>query len=219
MEITGGQIALKTATVLIPLAISAGRSCFGSCRTPDKIKKHVLLVPSKGGKGLMLHKLSSQKQFMVIDLDEYMGTLCKRDMLERLKEARRTHSSLMEAITYTECANQVLDYVRKQQKANRSLQVLFITSCWAWAQNRKPDAVVIACPSKEFFEEILANEERRIKDESGTDAEVMACREGLRISRQDFLESLPGGTMPAIYSSYDELEAMVRERLAIVKTL
>ena len=219
MEMTGGQIALKTASVLIPLAISASKSCFGTCRTPDKIKKHVLVLPSKGGKSLMLHKLSSQKQYMVIDLDDYMRTLCKRDMLERLSEARRTNSTLMEAIAYTECANVVLEHVKGQIKANKSLQVLFLTSCWAWAQQRKRDAVVMACPSKEFFEEILTAEEKRIKDNHGTDAEVLTAREGLRVSRQDFLESLPADAEIAIYSSYDELEKMVRERLAIVKTL
>ncbi|KAA0160137.1 hypothetical protein FNF27_08267 [Cafeteria roenbergensis] len=86
----------------------------------------------------MLNKLSSQKQYMVIDLDDYMRTL---------------------------------------------------------------------------------SEEKRIKDNYGTDAEVLTAPRGTARVRQDFLESLPTDAEIAIYSSYDELEKMVRERLAIVKTL
>ena len=220
MEMTGSQIAIKTASVLIPLAISAGKSCFGGVRAPDKVRKHCLCIPTRGGKGFLANALSGQKQYLVIDVDEQIQILCKRPQLEALESAKRSGSSLAVDIAYKQCADVVLAEVKGLQKTTKTLKVLFLTSSYMWACARKHlDGVMMAAPESSFFEEIVEAHKKKLKADNHTDAELLVEVERIRRARKDFLESLPVGAEVAIYGSYDELLSMVRDRLAIVKTL
>jgi len=53
-------------------------------RNPTKIQKHVLLLPSRSGKSYLYSKLASQKNYMVIDVDEFLKTCSSRDEIDRL---------------------------------------------------------------------------------------------------------------------------------------
>jgi len=197
--------AIQGASAILPVAMYVARGCYNHrVRLASKIQKHVLCLPSKGGKSLLFHKLGTQKKYLVIDVDEFLPTVCAPDELRRLDMAQSAGNFLQETIYYSECADKVLAYMRKQLKQNKSLKVLFVTSCWAWAQRFRQDAVSIACPDRDFFAQIL---ERfpETKDE-------------LRVKREEFLESVPKACVQT-YNSYEELESMVRKRLDIVHTL
>ena len=195
---------IQGVSMLMPVALFVARGCLARIRDPAKIQKHVLVLPSKGGKTFLTQRLSKQKTYMIIDLDEAIAKSCSPEELTRYTSEMRSGGFLKSQMYYTECANKVLTYIRTQLKKNRGLKVLFLTSCYAFASQFKPDSIAIACPDREFFDEILE--------------EHAGMKEELRQAREDFLEAVP---KPAVqsYNSYAELEKMVRARLKIVHTL
>lgn len=197
---------VQGASALLPVAIFVAKGCMAArrIRPASKIQKHVLCLPSKGGKTFLFNRLSTQKKYMVIDLDDFLKTCCTTDMMDRLNSAQIARNHFQAEMYYAECANKVLEYIRKQLKNKPTLKVLFLTSCWAWTQAFKKDAIALACPDKDFFQTILE--------------ENAGIREQLRRDREDFLETVPRQAVQT-YNSYKQLEEMVRTRLDIVHTL
>jgi len=196
---------VQGASALLPVAIFVAKGCMARrIRPASKIQKHVLCLPSKGGKTFLFNRLSTQKKYMVIDLDDFLKTCCTTDMMDRLTSAQIARNHFQAEMYYAECANKVLEYIRKQLKNKPTLKVLFLTSCWAWTQAFKKDAIALACPDKDFFQTILE--------------ENAGIREQLRRDREDFLETVPRQAVQT-YNSYKQLEEMVRTRLDIVHTL
>lgn len=189
--------------VLTPLAIHTYKSCIRPrIRNPKNIKKQVLLLPPKGGKGYLYKKLSSQNQYMVIDVDEYLVSIVSKSDVERLKNAKQNDSFFELDLYYKSCADKVLDFVKKQIKTNRKMKVLFLSSSYTWASSFSHDAVCIAAPDSEFFEKILETFEPEKRDQ-------------VRKGRNMFLDSLPSKSVCTTYHSYEELEQLIRNRLGI----
>jgi len=196
---------VQGASVLLPVAYYVARGCWKEhMRKACKIQKHVLCIPSKGGKSLLYHRLASQKQYLVVDVDEYLSTVCDDKELSRLRMSQDSGNFLQESIYYAECADKVLAFMRNQLKKNSGLKVLFITSCWAWASRFRYDSSIIACPGKDFFAQIL----ERFPDDM----------DALRLRRDEFLEAVPRKAVQ-IYNSYEGLEDLVRKRLNLIHTL
>lgn len=196
---TGLTIALNALT---PLAIYTYKSCMARrIRNPTTIIKQVLLLPPKGGKGFLYKKLSSQTQYMVVDVDEYLKSIVSNEDMARLKVAKQNESFFELDLCYKSCADKVLKFVKDQIKTNKKMKVLFLTSSYTWASQFKHDSVCIAAPDSEFFEKILAENDDK--------------KDVLRKSRDVFLNSLPSKSVCTTYHSYDELEQLIRTRLNI----
>ena len=197
---SGLSVALH---VLTPLAIHTYKSCIRPrIRNPKNIKKQVLLLPPKGGKGYLYKKLSSQNQYMVIDVDEYLVSIVSKSDVERLKTAKQNDSFFELDLYYKSCADKVLKFVKEQIRTNRKMKVLFLSSSYTWASSFSHDAVCIAAPDSEFFTKILEEYEPEKKEQ-------------LRKAREMFLESLPSKSVCTTYHSYEELEQLIRTRLGI----
>jgi len=194
-------ISLTTA-ILTPVAMYTWNNCIKpKIRNPTKIQKHVLLLPSRSGKSYLYSKLASQKNYMVIDVDEFLKTCSSRDEIDRLDMAKKNNSFYEYDLYYKSCADKVLKFVREQIKGNKSLKVLFISSCFNWASQFKKDAVCCASPNSDYWDEILNGEEDNKK------------KEHLRKFRQHFLDALPSKDACSTYNSLKELEELVRRRL------
>lgn len=206
MEISSATTAsgLSMAiNVLTPLAIHTYKTCIRPrIRNPKNIKKQVLLLPPKGGKSYLYKKLSGQKQYMVIDVDEYLTSLVTPEEIERLKNAKQSQSFFELDLYYKSCADKVLAFVKQQIKTNRKMKVLFLTSSYTWASQFSHDAVCIACPDSEFWNQVLETYEAEKRD-------------AIRKARDVFLDSLPSKDACTTYHSYEELELLIRNRLGI----
>tara|TARA_Y100000780_G_C13622765_1_gene393237 strand:+ start:457 stop:1092 length:636 start_codon:yes stop_codon:yes gene_type:complete len=207
MEISSASATTSGITmalnILTPLAVHTYRSCIRPrIRKVQNIRKQVLLLPPKGGKGFLYNKLKNQKQYMVIDVDEYLTSLVTEEELKRLKNAKKNDSFFELDLLYSSCADKVKTFVKTQMKNNKKLKVLFLSSSYTWASSFSHDAVCIAAPDSEFFNKILEDHDTE-------------KREAIRKGRESFLESLPTKSVCTTYHSYEELEKMTRNRLNI----
>ena len=199
-------VALSTIGTLVPLAVYVGRSCMGRVRDARQIKKQVLLIPPGSGKSWLTKRLSHQRQFLVVDLDEAIRTLCDPKPVKHMDESK-THGYDHEAdLTYTELALEVLEKTKNRLKADKTLKVLFITSSWRFASHFKRDSVCVVAPDKEAFEEHTA--EKPVEE-----------RERLRKERVAFLTSIPDARAIHTYKTLEELEQALRSRLGINNVL
>lgn len=209
MEIGGiicsKEVIATVATTLVPVALHIGAGCFGRIRNPSKIQKHVLVVPHKGGKTYLHDKLQAQRNILVIDLDEHIRLTCDAGKVLKMEKSRI--DSIEHDMEYIELANEVLEKMRVRLSHNKKLRVLFLTSSLAWANQFKKDAVYIASPDSEFWDEIIGG------------VEDVEKREVLRKARDVFIKGVPDPRVIATYNSLKDLEGMVRSRFGIVHTL
>ena len=217
MELTAASIGASAGKILLPIAYRQAKSCWASyCRDAKDIKKHVILLPKKGGKSYlkaMLNK-STQRVYWVLDLDEEVtrivptdNTVIVKKTLEAMETAKKENDHFGFETSYNKLASMVLDNVKAQLKVNPKLRVVFLTSVYAFvARKSRTDGIVALCPDSDFHEKIVAS-----ADESE--------RDDIRRGREDYLKSIPAGSTITTYDSYDELQRLVRARLGIVPTL
>ena len=207
MELPSAAVMASAISTLAPLALYVGRSCMSRIRDTKRIKKICLVLPRKGGKGFLTSALGqSQRDFLMVDTDELMRSVCDEKEVSHLDNAREAGRLFEASLLYNEMAQKVLAYVKEKQKLNRGLRVLFVTSSFEFSKCFKPDAVFLASPDSQFFERIL---------EAYTPEE----REALRRHRTEFMEAVPDKRAVGVYTSYEELEKLVRNRLGIQRHL
>lgn len=209
MEIGGiicsKEVVAAVVTTLTPVALHIGAGCFGRVRNPAKIQKHVLVVPHKGGKTYLHDKLQAQRNILVIDVDEHIRLTCEAGKVLKMEKSRL--DSIEHDMEYVELANEVLDKIKVRLSHNKKLRVLFLTSSLAWANQFKKDAVYIASPDSEFWDEIVGG------------IEDLTQRDVLRKARDTFIKGVPDQRAISTYNSLKQLEDMVRSRFGIVHTL
>ena len=163
-------------------------------------------MPSGSGKSWLVKRLSHQRQFLVVDLDEVIRSVCDPKQVRHMDESK-THGYDHEAdLCYTELALEVLEKTKDRLKADKTLKVLFITSSWRFASHFKRDSVCITAPDKEAFEE-------HTKDKPVEE------RERLRKERTSFITSIPDARAIHTFKSHDELEKAIRARLGVSNVL
>jgi len=196
------QTLSLTTAILTPVAMYTWNNCIKpKIRNPTKIQKHVLLLPSRSGKSYLYSKLASQKNYMVIDVDEFLKTCSSRDEIDRLDMAKKNNSFYEYDLYYKSCADKVLKFVREQIKGNKSLKVLFISSCFNWASQFKKMLYVVHLPTA-----IIGMKFLMVK-------KIIKRKNILGNFRQHFLDSLPSKDACSTYNSLKELEELVRRRL------
>lgn len=194
------ETAVAAASVLIPLAVRAGRNCFTKIRDPTKIQKSVLVLPHRGGKTHLRDALVHQHQVLLVDVDEQIKALSTDKELEKLRGS--PIGSIEFEMDYDDLADRVLELTKKRLRHNKGLRVLFLTSSLTWARSFRNDAVYIASPDAEFWGKIL-----------GTEPDAQK-REELRKARDQFLNSVDKKVIQT-YSSFGQLVEAVRKRLSI----
>jgi bisphosphoglycerate-independent phosphoglycerate mutase (AlkP superfamily) len=141
----------------------------------------------------------------VVDVDEEIHLTCEAGRVLKMEKARL--DTLERDMEYLELANEVLAKIKVRLQHNKKLRVLFLTSSLAWASQFKKDAVYVASPDSEFWDEIMKSQEDEEK------------RDVLRKARDSFIKSVPDARAISTYNSLKELERMVRQRFGIVHTL
>ena len=205
--ITPAAIATTALSTLTPLATYTVRRCLARIRDAKYIRKVCLVIPRKGGKGFLTSRLGhSQRDYLMVDVDETMLTLCDEKQVAMLKSARDAGRLYEADVLYTEMAVKVLEYVRDKMKVNRSLKALFLTSSFDFARHFKSDSVFVASPDSECFEK-------------GLEAYTPEEREQLRRHRSEFLDACPDRRAVATFRNLEDLESLVRGRLNIQRHL
>lgn len=198
--------AISSVGTLIPLAVYIGKSCFGRVRDGSKIKKQILLLPPGSGKTTLTKRLSFQRQYLIIDLDEVIRSLCDNKTIRHMDDAKREGLDHEADLTYTECALEVLEKTKARLKADKTLKVLFVSSSYRFASHFKRDSIVVVAPNKEAFE-------KHIHDKPAEE------RERLRKERNAFISSVPNPKAIQTFSTHEELEKALRLRLGIPNVL
>jgi len=199
--------AVGTAVyTLLPLAMFVHSYCRGHIRDGRKIKKQVLLLPKGSGKTALTHKLSQQRQFLVVDVDEAMKDVCEDKEMSNYMSSLRKGLDHEADLCYTENALKVLAKTKERLKADKSLKVLFITSCYRFATHFKRDSILISAPNNEAFETSLG-------------AKTPAEKEALRKARAVFISAVPNISAITTFKTHEQLEDAVRLRLGIHNVL
>jgi len=116
-------VAISTIGTLVPLAMYIGRRCGGRVRDPTRIKKQVLLVPPGSGKTWLTQRLAHQRQFLVIDVDEVIPSLCDAKAVKHMDDCKKKGLDHEADLTYTELALEVLEKTKQRLKADKTLKV------------------------------------------------------------------------------------------------
>lgn len=194
------EIAGAAASMLLPLALHAGRGCLARIRDPRRVQKSVLVLPHRGGKTHLRDALVHQTQVLVVDVDEQMKGVASEKELEKLNSS--PVGSIEYEMDYDDLADRVLEQVKKRLRHHPGLRVLFVISSLTWAKSFKTDAVYVASPDAEFWARILSAESNEVK------------RDELRRARDKFLNSVDKKAIQT-YSSFGQLVEAVRKRLYI----
>jgi len=194
--------AISAGTTLLPIAYYVGKGCFGRIRNAKDIKKNIICLPSKSGKSSLAKSLVSNKNFLLIDLDEFIKSVNDKELLEKIQKAKEDQDTGLYHILYGKAADTALDFVKKESAKEKNLRCIFLTSEYDWSMKRfKRDAVYVAIPSRNLHKEIL---ESSPKDQ----------REQIEKDRMEFINRLPYDAVKT-YNSFGELETMVRSRFDI----
>ena len=208
MDTITPAIASTALSTLIPLATYTARNCLARIRKSKYIRKVCIVIPRKGGKGFLTSRLGhSQRDYLMVDVDETMLTICDEKQVAMLKSARDAGRLYEADVLYTEMAVKVLEYVRDKMKVNKTLKALFLTSSFDFARQFKPDSVFVASPDSECFEK-------------GLEAYTPEERDQLRRHhRSEFLDACPDRRAVATFRSLEDLESIVRGHLNIQRHL
>jgi adenylate kinase family enzyme len=194
--------AVNAGSVLLPLAYYAGRSCFRRIRDSKTVKKNVICLPSKSGKSTLAKSLVSNKNMLLIDLDEFIKTVNDKDLLEKIRKAKEDQDTGLYHILYGMAADKAYDFVKKETSKDKELRCIILTADYAWSRKKfKDDALYVAVPSHDLHKSIL---ESAPKDE----------RDQIEKDRMEFINRLPYESVKT-YNSFGELESMIRSRFDI----
>lgn len=202
MEALGTSAAVSVGASLLPIAYYVGMGCFGRMRDATHIRKNVICLPSRSGKSTLAKELVSNKNILLIDLDEFIKTVNDKDLLDKIQKAKEDQDTGLYHILYGMAADKALDFVRKESKKEPTLRIIILTAEFAWSHKKfKNDALYVAIPSHTLHKQIL---ESTPKDQ----------REQVEKDRIEFINRLPFESVKT-YNSFAELESMVRSRFDI----
>ena len=195
--------SLETASILVPIAVSMGISCFNfGVRQLAKIQKICLVLPKKCGKSHLCRHLAGNEKIVLVDTDEFGKAFSSPDKRELL-EVVRADKTLYAAMSHS-VYDKAYDYVRDLCKKDKSKKAIFLTSDINWAMGRfKTDAIFCLVPSSEFIRSLEMSPEEK---------------EELEHSRAYILHKLPAQAVK-VYSGYSDLEALIRVRFDIQPSL
>jgi hypothetical protein len=202
MEVVGTSAAMSAGSALLPIAYYAGRSCFRRIRAATAIKKNVVCLPSKSGKSTLAKSLVSNKNILLVDLDEFINTVNDEKLLEKIAKAKSDHDTGLYHILYGKAADEALDFIKKETKKDAALRVILLTADYSWSRKKfKDDALYVAIPSHDLHKQILESAPKEERDQIEKD-------------RIEFINRLPYDSVKT-YNSFLELESMVRARFDI----
>lgn len=186
--------ALEDVATIVPLAVATAGSCWRlgkRIRSPSKIQKIAVVIPDKAGKTTLCRTLGSHDKVLV-DCGEVSKVFDKDGMVERVGE----DTTLVDAV-YDGLLDECYEFVRKLIKTSKKKQGIFFTSNVAWCLKRfKPDSIFCLVPSHDFLKSLP----------------------GCEVSRSRILSHLPPEVVKT-YSSFEELEALLRTRFNISHSL
>lgn len=178
MELPSASLATAGAT-LLPIAYYAVQGWFNRPRNVRNVKKNVICLPSKSGKTSLAKSLVSNKNMMLIDLDEFIKTVNEPELLDKIDDAKANNNTGLYSILYGSAADKALDFVKTEIKKDPKLRCIFLTSDFDWSVKRfKSDQIYVAIPSQNLHKSIL---EAAPKEE----------REAIASHRLDFIQRLP----------------------------
>lgn len=202
MEPLTASAALSAGSTLLPMAYYAGRSCFRRIRAATSIKKNVICLPSKSGKSTLAKSLVSNKNILLVDLDEFINTVNDKALLDRITRAKAEQDTGLYHILYGKAADEALQFIKTETKKDPALRVILLTADYSWSRKKfKDDALYVAIPSHDLHKRIL---ETAAKEE----------RDQIEKDRIEFINRLPYDGVKT-YNSFEELESMVRARFDI----
>lgn len=202
MELVGSSVAVSAGSALLPIAYYAGRSCFRRIRSATTIKKNVVCLPSKSGKSTLAKSLVSNKNVLLVDLDEFIKTINDEKLLERIARAKSEFDTGLYHILYGKAADEALQFIKTETKKDQDLRVILLTADYSWSRKKfKDDALYVAIPSHDLHKQILETAPKEERDQIEKD-------------RIEFINRLPYDSVKT-YNSFLELESMVRARFDI----
>lgn len=202
MEAVSSSAAMSAGSTLLPIAYYASRSCFRRMRLATNIKKNVICLPSKSGKSTLAKSLVSNKNLLLVDLDEFIKTVNDDKLLERIQKAKDEHDTGLHHILYGKAADEALDFIKKETRKDPSLRVILLTADYSWSRKKfKDDALYVAIPSHDLHKKILESAPKEQRDQIEKD-------------RIEFINRLPYDSVKT-YNTFLELETMVRTRFDI----
>lgn len=202
MEALGTSAAVSAGATLLPIAYYIGVGCFGRIRDAARIRKNVICLPSRSGKSTLAKSLVSNKNLLLVDLDEFIKTVNEKDLLEKIQKAKDDQDTGLYHILYGMAADKALEFVRRESKKDPHLKIILLTADFEWSHKKfKNDALYVAIPSHNLHKQIL---ESTPKDQ----------REQVEKDRIEFINRLPFESVKT-YNTFAELESMVRSRFDI----
>ena len=202
MEALTGAAAISAGTTLLPIAYYVGVGCFNRVRDVTRIKKNIICLPSKSGKSTLAKSLVSNKNMLLIDLDEFIKTINDKDLLEKIQLAKDNQDTGLYHILYGMASDKAYEFVKARTDKDKKLRCIFLTSDYAWSMKKfKKDALYVAIPSHSLHKSILESAPKEERDQIEKD-------------RIEFINRLPYESVKT-YNSFAELESMVRSRFDI----
>lgn len=198
MDGTSSVVLANAVLYLIPIGMFVRRKCAEKIRSPEKIQKHLVLLPPKCGKSTISKTLSANDGWIICDMDEDMRKYPEYEEYARCDaDGRKVQAELL----YFEMAQKLHKEVRARCRLH-DVKALFFSSNYRISSLFKSDSVYALCPDAESWE-------ARIME---TPVEE---RDGLRLKRQQFLDALPSRDYAVSYHTNDELALAIRSRLNI----
>ena len=202
MELFGTSAVMSAGATLLPIAYYIGVGCFRKIRDVSRIRKNIICLPSRSGKSSLAKSLVSNKNLLLIDLDEFIFFVNEPELIAKINKAKETQDTGLYRILYNMAADKALEFVRERSKKERTLRIIILTSDFEWSHKKfSNDALYVAIPSHTLHKQIL---ESTVKEQ----------REQVEKDRIDFINRLPFESVKT-YNSFSELETMVRSRFDI----
>jgi len=197
MDSTGAYIV---SSVLLPLAVRGAITCYSRIRSPDKIRKNIIVLPRFSGKSTLAKSLVSNKGLLVCDLDEYIVSpgVNAPELIAQYQEAEAKGNRSLSAFLYKRMVGKAFDFIREESKKSKE-RVIYLTSDLEFAKSRvREDAIYCLLPSAELFDEITKDLSEEKKAE-------------IRKDREHFLAKIPYEGIKTFHK-WDELETLIRSK-------
>lgn len=190
-------------SAMVPIGAYMLRSCITRVRNPLSIRKSLILIPPKSGKSYLKKILGYQKDLIIIDLDELVGSKANAEELKNLIKFGDNVSTIEDFnFVYFGLAKKIYDETKEKLKASKKLRCIFLSSCFELSQLFKKDSTFILSPDSKYFDELL-------KDLSPEEDKLA------RTKRQNLLDKIEDKRTITLYSSLSQLENLVRVHFKI----